>query len=119
MTNLEPFAARQIRIAVSESASRDQNERADDVIHGSELTAYACECGQECGCFVSLTNDEYEDVRSVPTHSVAAPSHLVIGVEVVVRETPRYWVVEKIGAAAPVAVKLDPRAKTVPEPRAA
>ena len=119
MTNHEPFAARQVRAAVSESASRDENERTDDPSGASELTHYTCECAHECAALVSLTNDEYEDVRRVPTHFLAAPSHLVVGVEVVVRETSRYLVVEKIGAAAPVAATLDPRGKTLRRPRAA
>ena len=37
----------------------------------------------------------------------------MVGVEVVVSATPRYQVVEKIGAAAPVVARLDPRGKPV------
>ena len=123
MTNHEPFAARQVRAAVSESASRDENERSEDARGASdsaaELAHYTCECAQECAAIVSLTIDEYEEIRSVATHFLAAPSHLVVGVEVVVRETPRYLVVEKIGAAAAVAARLDRRASPVRTSRAA
>ena len=62
-----------------------------------------------CATLVPLTVSEYEEVRKVPTHFVIAPGHLVVGVEVVVRETSRYQVVEKIGAGAPMATRLDPR----------
>ena len=48
-------------------------------------------------------------MRGVPTHFVVAPGHVVPDVEVVVRETPRYQVVEKIGVAAKVSTQLDPR----------
>jgi hypothetical protein len=119
VTTNEPFAERQIRAAVSESASRDENERTDEFRGKSALTTYTCECAKECVVLVSLTNDEYDEVRSVPTHFLAAPGHLVIGVEVVVRESARYIVVEKIGAAAAVASDLDTHEKTMREPHAA
>jgi len=63
----------------------------------------------DCDAFVSLTVWEYEEVRRVPTHFVIASGHLVVGVEVIVRDTPEYQIVEKIGAGAPVATRLDPR----------
>jgi hypothetical protein len=115
----ESFEERQIRAAVSESVCRDENERTEDVSDASKLTNYTCECTQECDALVSLTVDEYEDVRKVPTHFVAALGHLVVGVEVVVRRTARYQVVEKIGAAAPVATRLDPRGTEMHERDAA
>jgi hypothetical protein len=119
MTVHEPFAERQIRAAVSESICRKENERAEEIGDASAFTAYTCECTEACDAVISLTHDEYEEVRKVPTHFVAALGHLVVGVEVVVRETPRYQVVEKIGAAAPVAARLDPRAATTEERDAA
>ena len=72
-------------------------------------TQYTCECTPDCDALVALTSCEYEEVRKVPTHFLIAPGHLIVGVEVVVRETSRYQVVEKIGAAAPVATRLDTR----------
>ena len=82
MKDHDPFAARQVRAAVSESASRDENERTEDASSASELAAelthFTCECAHECAALVSLTNEEYEEVRSVPTHFLAAPSHLVV-----------------------------------------
>jgi hypothetical protein len=119
MTGSGGFAERQIRAAESESACRDENERTGEQSDSSEFTAFTCECAQECDALVSLTTGEYEEIRKVPTHFLAAPGHLVVGVEVVVRETSRYQVVEKIGAAAPVAASLDPRGKTVEERDAA
>ena len=63
----------------------------------------------DCAASVSLTVCEYEEVRKVPTHFLIASGHLVVGVEVIVRAAPEYQVVEKIGAAAPEATRLDPR----------
>jgi hypothetical protein len=111
VTTDDPVAARQVRAAVGESARRDENEQNEEQTGSAGLTDYACECGRECAVLVSLTSEEYEDVRKVPTHFIAAPCHLVVGVEVVVRTTSRYLVVEKIGAAAAVAARLDPRGK--------
>jgi hypothetical protein len=109
VTNNEPFRERQVRAAVDESACRQGNERTQDLSDAPALTAYTCECTQACAALVSLTHDEYEGVRKDPTHFLAAPGHLVVGVEVIVRETPRYHVVEKIGAAVAVAVRPDRR----------
>jgi hypothetical protein len=61
---------------------------------------------------VSLSIDEYEEVRSVPTHFVVARGHVDRQVEFVVRETSRYQVVEKFGIAAAVAKRLDPEVLT-------
>jgi hypothetical protein len=106
----EPFAERQIQAAVDESICREENERTEErSSDSSQPTQYRCECVPDCATLVPLTVGEYEEVRKVPTHFVIAPGHLVVGVEVVVRETSRYQVVEKIGAAAPMATRLDPR----------
>ena len=106
----EPFAARQRRAAVGESHCREENERAEERRGDPSRSAqYRCECMPDCVAFVSLTVSEYEEVRKVPTHFVIASGHLVVGVEVISRDTPEYQVVEKIGAAAPVATRLDLR----------
>ena len=110
MTAPDPFAERQIRAAVGESACRDENERTEGLSESLELTEFTCECTEACDARISLTIAEYEGVRKDPTHFIAALGHLVVGVEVVVSETSRYQVVEKIGAAAQVATRLDPRA---------
>ena len=106
----EPFAQRQIRAAEDESVCREENERLEGSV-GSDLTytEYTCECTRDCDAHVPLTIDEYEEVRGISTHFIVAPGHLLVGVEVVVRESPRFQVVEKFGAAAPVANALDPR----------
>ena len=93
-----------------ESICRDENERAEEQGGDtSQLTQYRCECTPDCPALVPLTICEYEEVRKVPIHFVIARGHIVVGVEVVVRDTARYQVAEKIGAAAPVATRLDRR----------
>jgi hypothetical protein len=104
-----PFAERQIHAAEEESLCREENERVEEPRLASDHTEYTCECTRDCDALLSLTADEYEAVREVPTHFLVAPGHLVVGVEVIVRETSRFQVVEKFGAAAPVATALDPR----------
>jgi hypothetical protein len=112
VTAHDPFTKRQIRAAVSESACRKENERREGLSKSLDLTEFTCECTQACDTRISLTIAEYERVRKDPTHFIAALGHLVVGVEVVVSETSRYQVVEKIGAAARVAARLDPRGAT-------
>ena len=106
---MRQFENRQVRAAQDESAERDVNEQIEEASAPVGLAEYGCECPRNCDVLLSLTVDEYEAVRSVPTHFVVAPGHLLVGVEVVVREHSRYTVVEKIGAAAPIASALDPR----------
>jgi hypothetical protein len=106
---MKRFAERQVRAAQDESVERDVNEEIEAASTRAGLAEYRCECPRDCDVLVSMTLDEYEAVRSVPTHFIVASGHLLVGVEVVVHENSRYTVVEKIGAAAPVASALDPR----------
>ena len=103
------FAARQVRAAENESVSREENEQTEELSMEPDLTNYTCECARGCEAVLSLTIREYETVREVPTHFIVAPGHLLVGVEVLVQETPRFAIVEKFGAAAQVATALDPR----------
>jgi hypothetical protein len=69
-----------------------------------------CECGLlTCTERVSMTADEYEHVRGLPTTFVVAPGHELPDVEQVVVTSERYRVVEKEGEAALVAARTDPR----------
>src|SRR5690349_1952900 len=69
-----------------------------------------CECGLvSCTERVSMTAQEYEDVRSSPTTFVVAPGHELPDVEHVVSDSERFRVVEKEGEAAVVAARTDPR----------
>src|SRR3954471_7028448 len=105
----EQFEAVQTRIGVRQSIARDRNEHNKAVRPGSKYVQYGCECAATaCEQLLSVTVDEYEEVRSVPTHFLVARGHVDSRVEFVVRETIRYQVVEKFGVAADVATRLDP-----------
>jgi hypothetical protein len=60
---------------------------------------------------VELSIEEYEMVRAEPTQFVVAPGveHVTRAIERVVQREERYWIVKKIGVAAEVSEKLDPR----------
>ena len=99
----------QTRAGITQSFGRLKNERSFAEHHSSNYSEYACECFMNiCAETVSMAVDEYEQVRSVPTHFVVAPGHVDSRVEIVVWETERFVVVEKIGIAAEVASRLVP-----------
>jgi hypothetical protein len=54
---------------------------------------------------------QYEELRSEPTHFAVVPNeeHVSPDVERIVDKRDRYWLVEKIGEAAEIAEKTDPR----------
>jgi hypothetical protein len=108
------------RAARNQSLFREYNERMEpsNAVHhwvNPPFADWICECANEaCAVPVRLTMNEYEAVRENPTHFVVAPdeAHVVPEVEVVVVEREhRYWVVEKIGHAAAVSERFDPRSR--------
>ena len=72
---------------------------------------FICECANpDCLTMVTLTGDEYRQVRSEPTYFFVAPGHVAGEVEIVVADLGRFVIVDKQGKAADVAVATDPRA---------
>lgn len=70
-----------------------------------------CECGTSgCTDRVSLTGEEYEQLRAEPTWFVLRPGHENTDVERVVRRSDDHVIVENHGEAATVARRTDPRA---------
>ena len=110
----------QERAGENESRYRNLNERmephnAAHVWVDPPMPDWVCECAStECMKPVRLTLAEYEAVRAEPTHFFVLPSeeHRSLAVERLVRQTERYWIVEKIGEAAEVSEELDPRSKS-------
>ena len=107
-------AARE-RSARNETLFRQVNERVREVseafaaLDPSEID-FVCECGNEhCTEPVSLSLEEYERVRSMPTHFVVVPEHVMPKVEVVVRRGEGHVVVDKLPGHSDVAVETDPR----------
>ena len=69
-----------------------------------------CECSSTaCSKIVSVTLEEYEAVRAIPTWFLIAPGHDEPKIESVLVRDDRFAVVEKIGEAAAVAEQTDPR----------
>jgi hypothetical protein len=103
---------------MSQSLFREVNERVNEINknHGLWVTLsdWICECASEtCTERIELTPQQYEGVRENPTHFVVAPGaeHVVFDAERVVEQHERYWVVSKVGEAASLAMKLDPRSR--------
>jgi hypothetical protein len=104
---------RAARVARNEVLFRAVNERVVDVHRDTgddELIAFVCECGTgDCTESIHLTLDEYETVRSVPTHFALAPGHETQNVETVVARSDRFVVVEKHLSESGAALRTDPR----------
>jgi hypothetical protein len=111
------LSARDERLANNESAFREVNERLKELGESFSVVAeqaeFICECGDPtCVERISLSLDEYERVRSEPTHFVVVPRHVDREIEVVIREDERHAVVEKRDPdAVEIAEQLDPRSE--------
>lgn len=106
---------RKKRIAKNETRFRDINERLEkglqQVRHTPELLQFVCECGsRDCEELVTLSFQEYEEVRADSRHFAVVPGHVFEETEHVVRGTDRFEVVEKEGACVEVTDAADNRA---------
>ena len=104
------------RVGKNEALFREVNERVNEINQAHELsgvlTGWMCECADEtCTARLEMTPEEYKRLRQDPTRFVVLGSeeHCVLDAERVVEWNARYWIVEKVGAAAAVAEDLDPR----------
>jgi hypothetical protein len=97
----------------NESLFREVNERIAEVNQTFQVdgrTEFLCECSrEECKDPVSISLEEYEQVRQSPTSFIVLPGHEDESVERIVEANDRYVIVEKIGDAAEEAEDLDPR----------
>ena len=105
------------REARNEVRFRDQNEwieAANDSFGAERMLAFVCECGDgACTEIIQLTRQEYESVRSVANRFAIALHHENPEAEVVVSESMRFAVVDKIeGVAMRIARDTDPRSDT-------
>jgi ketosteroid isomerase-like protein len=109
----------QDRAARNQALFREYNERLEAMKptrggRDRSLTDWVCECADtSCSVPLRLTLEEYESVRTDPTHFLVAPSddHVVGDVERIVERRDRYWVVEKVGRAAEVSEEFEPRSR--------
>jgi hypothetical protein len=114
MTNEAQPTNEAARLGKNEVILRDLNERlqAHDSSPSQRFSEWVCECADmSCMKPVELSIAEYEMVRAEPTRFVVAPGdeHVTRDIERVVQREERYWIVEKVGVAAEVSEKLDPR----------
>jgi hypothetical protein len=103
----------QSRMARTESAFREVNEAIAGTAARFEADAadFICECADpQCAHRVSAELEEYEEVRSEPTHFLLAPGHSEPKVERVVERTAEFEVIEKVTPLmARIARRLNPR----------
>jgi len=103
------------RVGENELLFREVNERVKEISDTFNFRMpqedFICECGDEsCTQRVRVSAEEYEQVRSRPTHFFVLPGHELPDVETVVRRLDRFFVVEKNeGEPAELATAEDPR----------
>ncbi len=104
--------ARRQRAAKNQSLFREFNERIEHLAGGASSAEFICECLQaECDEPVSLTRDEYEQIRSSSNRFFVLHGHEFADIEEVVETNDRYLIVKKLGVGADVAQTLDPRTR--------
>jgi hypothetical protein len=104
---------REARIARNESLFREVNERVKEISDDAsgDRIEFLCECGaDDCAASISLSAEEYEQLRSDPLLFGVKPGHGIPDVEHVVAEDERFQVVRKFEDEARIARATDPRA---------
>jgi hypothetical protein len=107
-----PVRSEELRIAKTESAFRDVNERIADSAQqiGLQEAALVCECADpECGHTIEAPLEAYEDVRADGARFLVAPQHEEVEHEQVVESRPGYRIIEKLRAVGSAARRLNPR----------
>jgi hypothetical protein len=94
-------AFREVNEAIAKTAARFDSEEAD----------FICECGDpQCAHRVTAELEDYEEVRSEPTHFLLAHGHHEPKVERIVEQTGEFDVVEKVAPLmARIVRRLNPR----------
>jgi hypothetical protein len=106
---------RDARIGMNEAVFRSVNERIQDVAgafeFGGEPLDLICECGDaSCVDRITMTQEEYEQVRSDSRQFAVAPGHDVLDVERIVARNKGYDVVRKFkDVPEKIARETDPR----------
>jgi hypothetical protein len=68
---------------------------------------YICEClDTACSEMIEMPHDEYERIRRNPNEFFVLPGHEDLRVEMVVDQTDRWLVVQKLGVGAEIAKQL-------------
>ncbi|MCW2927118.1 MAG: hypothetical protein JWM86_1086 [Thermoleophilia bacterium] len=109
------MSERQKQVGHVESDARAANEvisvdGEEANLAGSALLAVLCECGDaKCNEPLTMTVDEYEDIRAHPSHFAVLVGHEMLDCERISMAHEGYLVVEKFGDAGDVADASDPR----------
>jgi hypothetical protein len=104
-------------VGKNEALFREVNERIREASEGffaseaGQGVEFVCKCSKgDCYQAVELNLQEYESVRSDPTHFLVAPGHVWHSeTERQVVGNDRHWVVEKVFDAGRIAGVADPR----------
>jgi hypothetical protein len=112
-TKSETSDAREEGYAKTQIIFRTVNEAIEQKaieLGGLDEYDFLCECSSAT-CFdrISLTLREYEHIRQEGVRFVVTPGHANVEVELVVRTTASYDIVEKDGSAGSLAEFSDPR----------
>jgi hypothetical protein len=112
----EDERTRDARAARNQALYRAVNERVKELNEAFDafltLGDWVCECAsEECFEQVQMTHEEYEAVRAGGARFFVTPDegHVFPEVEQVTERHERYWVVEKVGAAATIVERQDPQ----------
>ena len=102
----DPHRAR--RIGLNEAMFREINERLEALAEKTSAQFgdldLVCECGhRDCAERITLTIEEYQELRSDPLLFVVLPGHEIPDVEDVIQQTSGWLIVRK-GPGEPAAV---------------
>jgi hypothetical protein len=89
LTAEERSERRKDRLARNEALFREVNERVEEVGEraGLDMIDFICECGDaDCTAAISLTESEYEQIRTDPVLFAILPGHAIPEIEDVVSE---------------------------------
>jgi hypothetical protein len=101
--------------ARNEVLFREVNERVEEINErldgeSDSLMIFVCECGKtDCLDQVELTRPQYEALRANPKHFAVLPGHEDTRIARVVERHRGFFVAEKLGEAAEIAIEHDPR----------
>ena len=113
MAQLMDDADQQAReIGRLQSLFREVNERIDELAEVVDIQGLIilCECGlPDCAERVTVSRDEYERIRRIPTHFAVLDGHQLPAVERVVERRDGFIVVEKFGESAKAAICSSPK----------
>src|SRR5580765_1111539 len=88
------------RIGLNEAVFREVNERISDLAGQFGLETQpldlVCECGDPaCVDRISMSRDEYEQLRSNPTHFTIFPKHKLLNIKNIITHNNPYNIIHK------------------------